>query len=400
MSTISNRFFVTAIEDGSTLHGNLRATKSLAQAWKQGQCEPDWTAATPIVEANQPVIFLSLMSGANYVQPDNGYTWEYNGNPMSFDASSHKNNAISGVLPANIFMTSTKTVGGVEMPALVIIGNVASSSNVDLDIITFRGSKTISTAPVPFSATTEIRISEWVNGGYMGVLTFEGGLTDITADNKSVTIIPSLYNDNGLIPATEGQGASAVQNWTVRWFLNDQEADTDSTKSFYIDNDLSLVVTEPAVTDYATARCEFYTVDGQTNTLVFTAYEGIDDTQDPEYMYVAYAANQNDNSQSGNAASLHPNESVTFNIWIGTMTDPTPSSGWTYKVKLLTAQGTAYTTNISDQDSAIPNVDSGSEYRTLPVDNTTHKASIKISYNVVNTLGKALTGLIQATSNS
>ena len=374
MSTISNRFFVTAIEDGSTLHGNLRATKSLAQAWKQGQCTPDWAVAE-----NQPVIYLSLMSGGDYVTPDDtGYTWEYNGTAITWLSSA--DDAISS---DGRFQKTTYNVSGKTMPAIRIIQNLASSDNVNVDVITFRGQKTISSAGIPFSATIDIRITEWVNGGYMGTLTFEDGLTDITADNSSVTIIPALYNDAGAVPKTEG----GVSRWNVKWYLNDTQIVTaDPTASAYQDG-INLVVTEAAVTDYATVRCEFYTVEGTEETLVFTAHEGIDDTQDPEYMYVEYATG------SGNAASLRTGGSVTFNIWIGTMTDPTPASGWAYKVKILDAKGDVYT----DPITGISNADAEG-YRTLPV--TSDKAAITISYETVTTLGKALTGLIQATTST
>lgn len=371
MSTISNRFFVTAIEDGSTLHGNLRATKSLAQAWKQGQCTPDWTVA-----ANQPVIYLSLMSRGDYVEPDatsGAFTWEYNGTPISWASQ-----AADAVSTDGHFQKTTYTVSGKTMPAIKIISNLASSDNVNVDVITFKGRKTISSAAVPFSATIDIRITEWVNGGYMGTLTFDGGLTDITADNDTVTIIPALYNDAGAVPSAD---------WHVKWFLNDTQITTTVTTEPCYQSGKNLVVKEAAVTDYATVRCEFYIGSGTDETLVFTAHEGIDDTQDPEYMYVEYAVG------SGNAASLHTGESVTFNIWIGTMTDPAPSSGWAYKVKLLDAEGNVYTENIT----GISNADSEG-YRSLTV--TNDKAAITITYALVTTFGKALTGLIQATSNS
>ena len=58
MSQISNRFYVTALDDGTTLHGNLASTKPLSQAWNGSSAVPNWTQAS-----EQPVIYLTLLSG-------------------------------------------------------------------------------------------------------------------------------------------------------------------------------------------------------------------------------------------------------------------------------------------------------------------------------------------------
>ena len=59
MSTISNRFFIEAIDDGSTLHGSLLSTKPLTQALvSSGAAVPDWTVA-----ANQPIVYVDLING-------------------------------------------------------------------------------------------------------------------------------------------------------------------------------------------------------------------------------------------------------------------------------------------------------------------------------------------------
>ena len=57
MSSISNRFFVTALDDGTTLHGNLASDKSLSQAWSGTSAIPNWTIAS-----EQPTIYLTLMT--------------------------------------------------------------------------------------------------------------------------------------------------------------------------------------------------------------------------------------------------------------------------------------------------------------------------------------------------
>ena len=79
MSGISNRFMATAIDDGTTLHGELRSTMPLSQAFANGAAIPSWTSP------NSPVIYLTLMEGATLVQPTaNSIQWAYNGSVISF----------------------------------------------------------------------------------------------------------------------------------------------------------------------------------------------------------------------------------------------------------------------------------------------------------------------------
>jgi hypothetical protein len=113
-------------------------------------------------------------------------------------------------------------------------------------------------------------------------------------------------------------------------------------------------------------------------------------------MYVQY------NGNNGNAASLRQGETASFQIWVGTRTDPTPIGGTTnptygtIKVKLLDGDGQVITA--SGLATNIPDA-AADGYRTLPMSGG--KATITPHYDTVNGVGKKnLTGIILAeTSN-
>lgn len=365
MSSISNRFYITALEDGATLHGNLVAEGSLSQAWNGQTAVPDWTIA-----ANQPLIYLTLLSGGTLVEPANDFKWYYNGEEItSADTRFQKT-------------TKTVTYGSqsATMPALKIVANLATSDNVDVDLITFDGSYIINGTGVSFTATAQIRISVITSGSSLGVINFHNGISDITAKGDTVTAYGLLYNPDG----------TADNTVTTKWYLNDSSTPTNGTTIQGHANAYN--ISEAMVVDHATIRCEFY----KGSTLLYTAYASVDDMQDPEFMYVQY------NGNNGNAASLRKGETASFQIWVGTRTDPTPIGGTnnpTYsviKVKLLDGDGQVITA--SGLATNIPDA-AADGYRTLPMSGG--KATITPHYNTVNQVGKKnLTGIILAeTSN-
>lgn len=381
MSNISNRFYVTALEDGTTLHGNLSSDKPLSQAWNGTSAVPNWTQS-----AEQPTIFLTLLSGGTLVQPANDYKWYYEGQEIDFSTDTR-------------FQKITEypvTYGGqtTNMPALKIVQNLASSNNVDVDLISFMGNYVINGTGVSFSCTAQIRISAITANGNLGTINFVGGISNITEPGQTITMFGKLYNSSG----------GTVDNATTKWYLNDAVSPT-AGRSITISGTTytnAFQVSESDVVDHATIRCEFYDAN---NNLLYTAYESIDDMQDPEFMYIQY------NGANGNAASLRKDESVTFSIWVGRREDPAVLGGTanptfkTYKVKLLDGEGLV----IGGSDdptrsvigSGIPDADSDG-YRSLnPL--SAGKASITIPYSVVNsnTYGKKnLTGIVLATTDS
>lgn len=360
MSTISNKLFVQIIEDGTTLHGELRATRSLTQSYKAGTCIPDWTNAS-----YQPTIYLSLMNGADVIAPDSGYKWYYNGTEIT--ASDTR------------FQITTYSLSGVSVPALKIVANLADSTNVDIDVITFEGQKTLATNPVPLKASINVTITEWIEGGYLGVIDFANGIADITRDNATVTATATLFDGDG----------DEVADATYKWYIEGSSTLLGTGKS--------ITITESMVVDYAILRCEFYRVlAGQsTATLVFTKYAEVDDKQDPETMWVYY------NGANSNTASLKDGQSVTFNIWVGKNDNTAVLASWasaTYQIKVLNSKGVVVSDTVSGTSifDHLPAADSNG-YRTLSK-NADNKAVAQITFNDVKLrCDKGLTGILIAT---
>lgn len=361
MSQISNRFYVTALDDGTTIHGNLASDRALTQAWNGTTAVPNWTDTN-----EQPTIYLTLLSGATLVAPASGYKWYYNGTEIS-DSDSR-------------FQKTTKSVTyvgqTVTMPALKIVANLASSSNVDVDMITFKGSYVINGYGIEFACDAQVRISAITANGKLGVINFVNGVSDITEAGQVITMYGMLYN-------ADGQAANGV---TTKWYLNDSSTPTiGQTISDYTN---AYQVGESQVVDHATIRCEFYDA---SNNLLYTSYAGIDDMQDPEFMYIQY------NGNNGNAASLRKDETASFQIWVGKRDDASVLGGTstpTYsiiKVQLLNGGGsvimtTGLATNIPDPDA--------NGWRTLPMSGG--KGSITPHYDTVNGNGKNITGIVIA----
>ena len=368
------------MEDNSTLLGQLLPNPTPTQSYKDGTFIPNWETNA----ASRPIIYLSLQNGASDITPDNGYTWSYNGSVITFSSE-----------------TSTQTIGGTTYtgyvstgdtagkffkttyngkPALGIIGNLASSQNVDIDVIRFDGQKTLSTNPIDFSATINITITQWTSGGYLGVLNFPNG-NIITSKGQQLTCSAILYNDNGV-----------VNNPQYEWYYEGDSQLQDTQSSF--------IVEESDITDYAVLRCDFYlTIDG-TRTKVYSAYGSIDDQQDPEFMWIKY------NGANGNSVSLRQNESVTFNICDGTADNSDPITGGDplsplynyFKVKFLDSEGIVVTSTNSEYNDSAFKITPDNGYRTLPVSNGV--ATAKVYYDDVVTLcKKGLTGYVLASTS-
>lgn len=394
MDSISNRFFVTALDDGTTLHGNMSVAGSLSQAWNGTAAVPDWGSGTTTGTKDQPEIMMTLISGTTYIGTDssspNGYIseqkWYYNSSgtesEITFDSTTttitlpdgstvtgYKSN---GNFP-DMFLKHTASLNFVTVPALRIIKNLASGSNVDVDYITFKGKYNSGSGILDFETTAQIRISLMSSGGYLGVISFTNGKSDITEDNQSVTMTGTLYgsNDNNAVSCK------------TQWFLN-------GVQHKALSNVNTDTVTEAEVVDNAVVRCDFYVTKNNVDTLVATAYANIDDMQDNEYMYIQY------NGANGNAASLRNGQTATFNIWVGKSDDATVDTSFAYfQVKLLNGSGSVITAHYD----GIPDVVSGSDgWRNLIVDGTTHKASLSITYDVANANGKNITGILRAST--
>lgn len=349
MGKISNRFFVNAVVDGDTIHGSLRSDKSLVQMWTGAAAVPDWTVA-----ANQPTITLTILRGSTYTVPVTGSVhWYLNGTEIT-NGSSYE------------IGTKTVTYGGQSIsgvPYCKIKRNLASSSNVDMDIITCTGKIEVSGAAIDFSAEVEVKITNSAGKGYIGVISFPNG-SDIDRAGQEITLVPSLYNET-----------NNITNFTVKWYFNGTEVTATSGTGNRISGK-NLIVTEASVTDYAVVNCEFY-VNGE---VVATEFVGVDDTQDAEFMYIQY------NGSDGKIASLHSGQTVTFDIWVGSSTDPQDTNirprYTTYKLTVLKSDGTVL---------------SGYNQKNITANDGSYKKGTEtFTYQQVYAAGGNITGIVTA----
>lgn len=394
MSNISNRFFVTALDDGTTLHGNLSVNGSLSQAWNDATkvAVPNWKTTGNVGTKEQPTIMLTLLSGATYIGLSNSsqngyiqsYDWYYENSKITFADSTtiitYKDESGTDV-PVEGYMSqdgkflkhtatlTTSPSNSVTVPALRIIQNLASSDNVDLDTIRLEGVYNSGNGTVDFAATAQIRISKFSSGGYLGTISFQGGISNITDANQPVTMTGTLYGDNSAV----------VDSYTTEWFLNDiaaqpSQGDTGHTK----------VVTAAQVVDNAIVRCDFKVTKDGTSQLVYSAYASIDDMQDTEYMYIQYGG------ENGNAASLRKGQTATFTMFVGTKESATTDTSWTtWEVKLLDGDGNVITGSYEHLQPAV------NGWRPIP--QVGGVATLVITYGVVSTNGKNITGIVRAT---
>lgn len=374
MSSISNRFYVTALEDGTTLHGNIASDKSLSQSWNGSAAVPDWTVA-----ANQPTLYITLLSGSTLVVPDNTGKWYYNDHGTSTEITA-QDTRFQITTKQITYLGQTATV-----PALKIIANLASSSNVDVDSIIYKGSYTINESSIGFTAEAQIRITEISKGSNVGVINFVGGVSDITEAGQTITMYGMCYS---------GETGTDIGGYTTKWYINDDPT-PHSGESKTVDGvqyQNAFQVNEAAVVDHATIRCEFY----KGGELLDTAYAGVDDMQDPEFMYIQYEGN------NGNAASLRTGETAHFQIWVGRRDDPSVLGGTsspTYnhlKVQLLDGSGDviiggSLATGIPASDSEgwrdLSNQISGGKFPLTP------------HYDTIAANGKNITGILVAWSS-
>ena len=375
MSTISNKFFIQVLEDGSNLHGQLLATITPTQSYKDGSFIPNWATTA----SARPLIYLSLQNGAADIIPDSGYTWSYNGTAITFSDTT-STATIGAATYTGYASTDGKffktTYNG--MPALGIIGNLASSSNVDIDVIRFDGAKTLATNPVTFSCTLNVTITQWTAGGYLGVLTFPNGNV-ITQSGQQIAVSATLYNDNGQVTVASGD---------YRWYREG----VDTTTPWKTGQ--GITINESDVTDYMVIRCDYYAAIDGVSTLVYSAFGSIDDQQDPEYVWIKY------DGANGNTASLRTGQSVTFSICVGTAEDDTPNTGYTtFKVKFLDSEGNVVTSTQGAANDSAFKIAPNNGFRTLTT--SSGVATAKIYYDdVYNLCKKGLTGIVVAETGS
>ena len=313
---ISNRISVSSIDDGTTIHGSLRATKALSQGYGQGRFVPDWS-----VDANRPTIYLTLLNGTTAILPKGEVEWYWNTLLLTFDENGYSTNAKNGDKP--LFQKTVQLWEGVNMPALKIIENMAIVGSLNNDIVELRGNVEIAGELVPFSSGVEIQLVELHDQGYLGVINFVGGKSTLSSDSDSVEAYGELY------------AVGEVTGWKAEWLFNGEAAPSSMVSTKHGNTNDTITVTgndDSGVVDIATITCVFKVKetnsDAWTQAAIATAT--IDDISDEEYMYVYFTINGSSSQNNGSPVSLRSGQSVTWDMFVAKQDDAT-AINTTYK---------------------------------------------------------------------
>ncbi len=359
-NNISNHFAITALSDGVTVQGSLRINGTLSQNYNPNtnKCIPDWKNDTSV----RPVVYAVIRKGVSYMTAAQivNSKWLYNDLVIQFDSNNKSTNCLDADGNA-LFQVGTTTVslGGssYSVPCLTIISNLASPTNIDLDTIGYQGSLEIVGKQAEFACQVDVKIAQMTTQGFLGVLSPESAI--ITEKNQSVTIQALLYSEDGTTPA----------NFFTKWYLNNNTEDDAGARGNH-----SLTVNEQNVIDNLIVRCEFYTDSNYTNRVAI-AFASIDDTQDPQYLYISLNGSNSDYS-----GQLAPGESCEVTMWVATMEDST-------------AINTAYSSfSVKYYNGNQEEITSGLPALTV-ADN---KGKVNIPYNFVAENGYKINGIVTA----
>src|SRR5690554_6936336 len=183
---VSGKLNISLLQNGDNLNTTLNATAPLYQTFKKGteNFTPNWATMSDL---DRPVIYprvYSVMENRVIIPTD--INWKYNNVAMSFDAQ--------GIATApDIAAGKIKQIDYNGAKALRMIGNVASETNNDSDIITFIGNINSSGQTVPVSADITLLIEEGSNNLYRLFLVMTDDVID--NDEESLSMKAILYNN-------------------------------------------------------------------------------------------------------------------------------------------------------------------------------------------------------------
>lgn len=359
-NNISNHFIISALADGVTIQGSLRVSGTLSQNYNPNinKCIPDWKASASL----RPTVYAVIRRGAAYVTNEQivSPVWLYNDVEIQWDKDNKSSNCLDKD-NAPLFQRSAMSVslGGATyvVPCVTIISNLASHSNIDLDTIGFKGSVEVSGKQATFAAQVDVKIAQMTTQGFIGIVSPESAI--ISEKNQTVELRASLFAEDG----------SLLTKFYPKWFLNNGNEDIASSRG-----QTSIIINEADVTDNMMVRCDFYT-DSAYTSRVATAFASIDDTQDPEFLYISF-----DGVNSDYNGQLAPGDSCEVSMWVATMDDNTAinSAYSNFDIRFYDSAGEEITEN------------------TPPVSVNNSVGSVTISYDFVSAHKGQITGIVSA----
>lgn len=271
MSVVSGMISFTRIIDGNIITSNLYSTKILVQRLKKGADVPlpNWEE-----EEHQPTIYPRVIAQSTGKRVTlHSHKWFYNGAEIN-----------SG---DNRFKLVTYDDGGVSVPGLKIVKNLAVFDNLDTDVISFEAKTTISGVDYEVKANIDIRLEEMVGEPYDGVIeATEGGVID--DDTPEITATAILYKGGAII--TEGV--------TYKWYRITIEGQEEIKPDPATPNKMKFK--DADVNSELTIKVEFY----YSGQLVYSEVRILSDETDTLYLHVSISNGQS--LREGESSVLTP----------------------------------------------------------------------------------------------
>ena len=232
MAKVTNKFYIKAIHDGSSIYAELvSTTPQLTQRVRpDGSCVPNWNEGE--TGAVNPILYPNVKMGNTYKSPlidsdpQSTEGFYYNGSRITWTTvngkkvSSNFTVVIDGTTYYKFQLLESYSHDGITGPAIKIIHNLADGENSDNDIIRFDGHVEESGEPIAFSVGQVIRITTQTESGFS--FTY-GGRSFVNEEQSDNAIYVQLYEGMANEP-------SAISSYTVKWFQEGVGQITSNTR--------------------------------------------------------------------------------------------------------------------------------------------------------------------------
>lgn len=337
MGKVSNRFFITTIQDGHTITVSLVSNMKLTQTVVNGSCTPNWNAGE--TGAVTPLIYVySRLDGVARPPVAGSGTWYWNGTPLTFNAQNK-----STVTDAAGYPLFEQTAYN-SLPALRIIRNIGSTGNPDNDVISYSGTMELGGVPQAFSVDTVVRISVGAGAGYNAIMGGDREVTSATAGQTGYTakVFAQLYSNSS--PITTGltarfyregiDGATVVDGWPKTVGAATATDETTPFGNLIPAGSYAVTVNASEITDRVVIRCDFI----KDNEVIASCWTDVDDRTDPEEMFIV---NSTTTTVGQSDIQLRAGQTVAVKAWMGYSTNMySRYPGYnTFKCQLTDANG-------------------------------------------------------------
>jgi len=286
---ISGSISLTALLNGTTLNGHAAVINGpLVQRYNKTTSTYIPNFATMSDNA-KPFVYAHInRTDTGAIMVPTAVTFAYNGVALSFDA----NGACTTTGYTTIFKKIVKsvTIGSntYQMPSLVIIGNLYSSSNTDNDIITINGTCEIAGKSLSFAEISQLVTIGETEGNQYDLYMSASGDTYLNDTNNSV-VLTAHANLNGA-------QITDLSGYSIKWYKITTGGDV------LLGSGQTVTIGVGDVDSQMNIRCDILT----SNAVVASAYGTVYDASDPLEMQFAVTGITGSQIREGETAVITP----------------------------------------------------------------------------------------------